>query len=211
MKHLIIIGARGWGREIFNMLPNCHGYNTEYEVKGFLDDKSDALDETPGYPPIIDSVEHYTPMEDDVFVCAMGDTHWKKHYSEMILAKGGKFINIIHKSVSIERNTLIGIGCIMCKDVEISCDARVGNFITFQAHSSMGHDSIAGDYCHFGVRSFMGGYAQVGDFSILQTACIILPHIKIGKHCTVGAGAVVIKKVKDFTTVYGNPAKKLMF
>ena len=62
MKHLLIIGARGWGREVYNMLPDCIGYGTEYEVKGFLDDKADALDGMPGYPPIIDSVEHYEPQ-----------------------------------------------------------------------------------------------------------------------------------------------------
>ena len=96
MKQLLIIGARGWGREIYNMLPQCKGYGTEYVVKGFLDDKADALDGMPGYPPIIDSVEHYEPQEDDVFTCAMGDAHWKKHYAEIVLEKGGEFINIIH-------------------------------------------------------------------------------------------------------------------
>ena len=44
MKKLLIIGARGWGREVYGMLPSCLGYGTEFQVKGFLDDKSDALD-----------------------------------------------------------------------------------------------------------------------------------------------------------------------
>lgn len=211
MKNLLIIGARGWGREIYNMLPNCIGYETDYTVKGFLDDKADALDGMPGYPPIIDSVEHYAPQADDVFVCALGDAHWKKHYAEIILKKGGQFINIIHKTASVDRNTTLGVGCIICAYVGISCDIKVGGFVTMQAYSIVGHDARIGDYCHLGTRSFMGGYSVLGETTTIQTNSIILPHVFVGNDCMVGAGAVVIKKVKDGDTVYGNPAKILKY
>lgn len=211
MKHLIIIGARGWGREIFNMLPGCLGYQTEFEVKGYLDDKKDALDGMDGYPSIISSVEEYEIKPDDVFVCALGDAHWKKHYADIILSKGGEFINIIHKSSSIGRNTLIGKGCIICENVGISCDIKIGNFVTFQSYAMVGHDANIGNYSHLGVRTFMGGYSSVGDTTTLQTSSIVLPHVKIGNNCVAGAGAVVIRKVKDDTTVFGNPATVLKF
>ena len=211
MKHLIIIGARGWGREIYNMLPGCIGYGIEYEVKGFLDDKADALDGMPGYPPIIDSVEHYEPQPDDVFTCALGDAHWKKHYAEIVLNKGGEFINIIHQSAGISRNTKLGQGCIICEHVGISCDIAIGDFVTMQVYTTIGHDAIIGNYCHLGARVFMGGCSQLGEIATVQTNAIILPHVKVGNNCMVGAGAVVIRKVKDGTTVYGNPAKVLKY
>ena len=209
MKNLLIIGARGWGREVYNMLPYCVGYETEFSVKGFLDDKTDALDGMPGYPPIISSVEDYQPQPDDVFVCAVGDAQWKRHYAEMVLEKGGQFINIIHKTAEIERNTTIGNGCIICKEVGISCDIKIGDFVTIHAYSGIGHDASIGDYCHLGVRSFMGGGSQLGESTTIQTNSIILPNVKVGKNCMVGAGAVVIRKVKDETTVFGNPARVL--
>ena len=211
MKHLLIIGARGWGREIFNMIPECLGYGKEFEVKGFLDDKADALNGMSGYPPIIDSVENYEIQEDDVFICALGDAHWKKYYAEIIMNKGGKFINIIHNTASIGRNTQIGLGCIITDNVGISCDITIGDFVTFQSYTIIGHDARIGNYCHLGCRSFMGGYSVLGDTTTIQTNSIILPHVKVGNDCTVGAGAVVIKKVKDDTTVYGNPATVLKF
>lgn len=211
MKHLLIIGARGWGREIYNMLPNCIGYQTEFDIKGFLDDKFDALEGMSGYPPIIDSVEQYKPDADDVFTCAMGDTHWKKYYAEMIQNKCGKFINLVHHSAEIHKNTVIGIGCIITGNVQISCDIKIGDFVTFQSYAIVGHDAQIGDYCHLGCRSFMGGCSELGNLTTIQTGSIILPHVKVGDNCTVGAGSVVIKKVKDGCTVYGNPAKKLDF
>lgn len=209
MKQLLIIGARGWGREVYNMLPWCKGYETDFVVKGFLDDKADALEGMPDYPPIIDSVEHYQIQPDDVFICALGDAHWKKHYVEIVLAKGGEFINLIHNSVIIQRNTQLGKGCIITDQVSISCDIKIGNFVTFQSYSIVGHDSIIGDFCHLGCRSFMGGFSELGESTTIQTNSIILPHVKVGNNCMVGAGAVVIRRVKDGITMYGNPAIKL--
>ena len=209
MKNLLIIGARGWGREVYNLLPDCIGYQTQFDVKGFLDDKTDALDGMPGYPPIIDSVEHYEPDTNDVFICALGDVKWKKYYSEMVLQKGGEFINLIHSTAKISRNTKIGFGCIITENVLISCEITIGNCVTFQAFATLGHDVRIGDYCHLGCRSFMGGYSELGNMTTIQTGSIILPHVKVGDNCTVGAGSVVIRKVKEGNTVFGNPAKRL--
>lgn len=209
MKQLLIIGARGWGREIYNFLPGCIGYETDFVVKGFLDDKSDALDGMLGYPPIIDSVEHYEIQPGDVFICALGDARWKKHYVEIVLSKGGEFINLIHKTAIIQRNTRLGKGCIIFESVGISCDICVGDFVTFQSYSTVGHDARIGSFCHLGCRSFMGGFSELGETTTIQTGSIILPHVKVGNNCTVGAGAVVIRKVKDGITVFGNPAIKL--
>ena len=209
MKDLLIIGARGFGREIYAAAQESIGYGAEFTIKGFLDDNSHALDTTPGYPPIVDSVEHYQPTDNDVFVCALGNPEWQKHYADIILEKGGHFINLVHPSATIGQNSTIGIGCIILRDVGISCDISLGDFVTCQSRAIMGHDVKIGSFCHIGSYSFMGGYVQVGELTTVHPGAIILPHVKIGNHCTVGAGSVVIRKVKEGDTVFGNPAKRL--
>ena len=211
MKNLLIIGARGFGREIFSTTKFCRGYNEEFIVKGFLDSKSDALDGLGDYPPIIDSVEHYQPQPDDVFICALGDVHYKKKYTDIILQKGGTFINLIHKQAYVSNFTKIGYGCIIFKDVSLSNNAIVGNFVTLQQYVTTGHDMVMGDYCEIESFAFIGGYATIGDFVTIHTGAIITPHQKIGNHAVVGAGAVVIRRVKENTTVFGNPAVRLKF
>ncbi len=37
------------------------------------------------------------------------------------------------------------------------------------------------------------------------TGAIVIPGIKIGKWCTIGAGAVVVKDVPDNAVLVGNP------
>lgn len=209
MKHLLIIGARGFGREVYNLFLKCN--YPDMECKGFLDDKKDALDGFENYPPIISSVEAYEPQEDDVFVCAMGDTKWKRHYVELIQSKGGTFISLIHPSVEIGLNTKIGNGCIIRTNASISCDIEIGEFVTIMGYAVIGHDAKIGNWSHIGAHCFMGGFSQLGDMVTMHPGSRILPHKKVMNNAVIGAGSVVLSKVKESTTVFGIPAKKIEF
>ena len=209
MKNLIIIGAGGFGREVYNLSLVCKGHNTLYKVKGFLDDNPAALDKFQGYPPVIGSIGEYRIKPDDVFVCAMGAPLYKKECSEEILNKGGEFITLIHPSSGCWPNTTIGMGCVIFKDVGISCDVQIGDFVSIQGATIIGHDAKIGDWTVLGNRTFFGGAAEIEAEAIIHTGAIILPKKKVGHGAVVGAGAVVVRDVKPGTTVYGNPATRL--
>lgn len=210
MKHLIIIGARGYGREIFHFAKESIGYGTDFVIKGFLDDKSDALNGYEGYPPILDSVEDYRIEDDDVFTCALGDVRYKSKYVNLILSKGGEFINIIHNSSRIYPNTKIGRGCIICPNVHISCDIMIGDYVTIQPYSVIGHDAVIGNMCHLNCYSFMGGFSSIGDSVTMNTGAILHPKKHVANNVVIGGGAFVIRNIKkEGVTVVGNPAVEL--
>lgn len=211
MKHLLIIGARGYGRQVYYVALNSIGYNVDFDIKGYLDDKADALDSYAGYPPILNSVEDYVVMPDDVFICALGDVYYKKKYVEIIQSKGGAFINLIHNRASIGINTTIGNGVIASDGVHLGCDSKIGNFTTFNINAIVGHDCVVGDFCQLNCMSFMGGFSQIGDSVTLQTKAVVLPHKKIGNNCSVGVSSVVMKNYGDNLTLFGTPAKKMDF
>lgn len=211
MKNLIIIGARGFGREVYDLAIQCSGYNIEYVVKGFLDDKSDALNGFENYPQIISSVEDYEIQENDIFVCALGTVKWKKYYAELILEKGGSFINLIHPSTKLNTNVCVGIGLIVFMYANISNDCIIEDFVTIQGYVGLGHDTKIKKWAHLSSYSFTGGFVILEEESTLNTRATILPHITVRKGATVGASSLVIKNVKEHTTVFGVPAKKLDF
>lgn len=211
MKNLIIIGARGFGRTVYNLFLECQPYLGDIRCIGFLDDKNNALDGFDNYPPVISSVDDYTVKNDDVFICALGSPKWKKIFAEKIIAKGGRFISLIHPDVHPGLNTVIGDGSIIMNRCFISCDVTIGRFVTILQGASVGHDSKIGDWSHLGALSFMGGFSSTGTLATIQTSAILHPHKSIGDEATVGAGSVVLRNVRPATTVFGIPAAKLQF
>lgn len=209
MRNLYIIGARGFGREVYNLFLACKTALSDVECKGFLDDNANALDGYEGYPPIISGVEDFIPSENDVFICALGDVNSKRKYVEAMLAKGGKFISLIHPQAQIGLNTTFGVGCIVRTSSNIECDIKIGDFVTIMGYSSLGHDSKVDDWSHLGAFSFIGGFAEIGQMVTLHPGTRILPHKKVGNNSIVGAGSVVLRNVKPDTSVFGIPATKI--
>jgi acetyltransferase-like isoleucine patch superfamily enzyme len=48
---------------------------------------------------------------------------------------------------------------------------------------------------------------HIGSFSVVAVNSVILPGIKIGIHCLIGASAVVTKDIHDYSVAIGSPAK----
>lgn len=211
MKHLLIIGARGWGREVYDIAVACMAAGEDFDVKGFLDDKSDTLDGKSNYPPILGPVETYQIESDDVFICALGDVNFKKKYADIILNKGGEFISLVHPTAIIGSNAKWGKGCVIGAYANLSSDTSLGDFVTFSVKAGMGHDSTVGNYSHIGGLTNISGFVSIGKNVTIHPCCNIVPHRKIGDNSIIGTGSVVLNNVKMGTTVFGNPAKKIDF
>jgi sugar O-acyltransferase (sialic acid O-acetyltransferase NeuD family) len=212
MKNLLIIGARAFGREVYNITIQTKEYNSEWVVKGFLDDDPTALkDFYKSYPPIIGSVKDYKIQKDDVFICALGDPIIKKNFIQEIELRGGKFINIIHPTAIINPTGVkLGKGIIICPLTYISNDVTIKNFVTIQTHVAVGHDSIIEEYCQINAFTFIGGFTHIKDNTLINPGACIAPKVSIGKEAIVGINSGVISNVKDNTSVYGNPAKRIL-
>ena len=207
MTNLIIIGARGWGREVCHIAEVCISAGADFVIKGFLDDRTTALDGYKGYPPILSSVEAYLPQANDVFTCALGDPHLKKHFADIIKSKGGKFISLIHPSAHIGNNAQIGEGCIFSIYTNVGQDVTIGDFVTFDGYASVGHDCHIGGYTHIGSQSSIGGFSTIEENVTIHPGARIVPHTRVGENVVIGVGSIVLKKIKPNCVVFGNPAK----
>lgn len=206
MKKLIIIGARGFGREVYNLALKCKEVNRYFEIKGFLDDNKIALDGLAGYPPILNTVEDYIPEKDDVFVCALGDIYFRKKYTEIILEKNGVFISLIHPGATIYSNAIIGNRVVIADNVFISCDTQIGNDVIIHTGTIIGHDVTIGNNCSLGANTFYGGYAKIEDFVTMHPNSSVLPTKIVKSYSVVGISSVVTKNTPANATLYGNPA-----
>ena len=216
MKHLVIIGARGFGREVFGMAHRVESYMSgEMDIKGFLDDKADALDGLRcawgEFPSILGPVETYVPEADDVFVCALGEAKYRRKYAEMILARGGKFVSLIDPKAIVSAAADIGPGSIIGAWTTISNNVTIGAFAMIHSFCTFGHDCRIGAYNSIESYCFFGGYSATGDETTMHVRSAIIPHKRVGNRVSVGFGSVVMRNFGDDVHLFGNPAKKMEF
>jgi sugar O-acyltransferase (sialic acid O-acetyltransferase NeuD family) len=209
MKQLIIIGAGGMGRTLYDLAKESVGYGIDYSIKGFIDDNISALDGYQNYPPILGTIMNYQPQDDDVFICSIGGTA-RRSCSEIIIAKGGTFRTMIHQTARIGTNVEIGEGTIIGAFAAIGSDAKVGKYNLIQSQTIIGHDSIIGNWNRIDTRVTLVGGTIVEDEVNIYTGAMISHNVVVESQSHVAAMSFVIKRVKSGTTVMGNPAKKLL-
>jgi sugar O-acyltransferase (sialic acid O-acetyltransferase NeuD family) len=206
MKRLIIIGGRNLGRELLSLSKQCEGFGKDWMPYGFLDDDK-SLEKKNNLPlPIISSVEAYSPTNDDVFICALGNPWYKKKYITEMVAKGAQFISLVHPTAIIHDNVDIGHGVIIQPNCLISDHVVLADFVTVQAYSTLGHDTSVKAYSHVSAYSFTGGGVVLEEGVLTGTRSTILPNIKVNQFSVVGACSLATKNVPPFTTVFGVPA-----
>lgn len=207
-KNLWIVGAGGFGREVYSMSASARGAGAEWRVAGFLNDIPDALDGFPGLPPICGGTD-YQPREDDVFICAIGDAAGRRQVCAKLHARGARFINLIQPHALIAGSAQLGEGIIIEAFTGIGAQSRIGDFSSILGHVNIAHDVVLGAGVQVSPFASLLGRVEIGDEVLVGSHAVILPGVKVGAGATIGAGAVVVKNVPAGETVFGVPAVRL--
>lgn len=206
MKHLLIVGAGGFGREMFGAAREAVGYGTEFDIKGFIDARLDALDAFEGYPPVVGTPDGCEIGPDDVFITALGDIAARRRCAELIGRRGGRFVSIVHRSASLGPGVRVGEGSFVAHNVVLTADVSVGRHACVFHNTSIGHDTVLGDFSHVYAQCSVGGAVKIGEGAAVYPGARIVPRRTIGEGAVVGIGSVVVLNVLAHATVFGNPA-----
>ena len=209
VKNLIIIGAGGFGREMFAAAREAVGYGEDFAIKGFLDGNPDALRGYAGYPAIIGTPETYEISDDDVFITALGSISARRRCAAMIEKRGGKFISIVHRTASLGPNVTVGDGSFIAHNAVLTADISVGRHSCVFHGSVIGHDTSLADYTHVYSLVSVGGGVRIHEGSSVFPGARIVPRVAIGEGSTVGIGSAVMRDVPPGVTVFVVPAERL--
>lgn len=209
MKDIVIVGAGGFGREIFGYVKDCISSGANWKIKGFIDDNSCALLKYNYNVGIISSIEAYRPSENDALICAIGSPKIKKEKVEELLDRGAKFAALVHPSAYIGSNVAIGEGAVICPKVSLTCDVSIGKFAMLNVSTGCGHDSKIGDFASISGFCDITGFCEVGEGAFLGSHVSMAPDTKVGNWANVGIGSSVIVNIRDNERAFGNPAVPL--
>ncbi len=209
MKHLVIAGAGEFGRELYWTIEGAKGYGTEYDIKGYLDDAPDPDKIKKLQRPMLGAIEEYPIAEGDVFTCAIANPAEREIVIQKLLDKGGEFIQIIHKTAIIHGNVRLGRGVVVCPFTVIGDSSRIGDYAVLNGFSGIGHDCVVGRFTCIMSHVDLTGHATVGSKVFIGGGAGTVPGVRIGDGAYIGAGSVVLKKVKPGVKVFGNPAVQI--
>jgi len=205
-KNLVIISAGKFAREAYAWAAQAIAQGAPWNLKGFLDDRGDALKGLDYTPGILGDVTTYPIEPDDVFIGAIGDPRDKVKYYSPILERGGRFVNLIHPRANIGKNPQFGTGILLAPFASVTCDVRIGDHVSVGAFSNVGHDARVGDWCQISSHCGINGNAVLEEGVFLGSHACIIPGIHIGAWAFVGAGSVVVQDIPPGVKVFGNPA-----
>ncbi|MDH4064475.1 MAG: acetyltransferase [Acidobacteriota bacterium] len=210
MKQLYIVGAGGFGREVFawcSQHPDC---GRQWDIAGFLDDARGAL-EGYAYPrPVLGGIRDWRPSADALFVCAIGRPAQKKPVCEALRDRGATFLTIVHPSVVLGSNVRLGTGVVVCPGVMLTSDVELGDFVMVNCGASAGHDVHVGAYSTVSAHCDLTGGVRLGEGVFCGSHASVFPGRTVDDWAVVGAGAIVVTHVAARTTVVGNPATRLV-
>ena len=133
----------------------------------------------------------------------------KRRVVTALRARGARFTNLVHSNAVIGRNVRLGEGCIICPDVTLTCDIQVGNFVTVNVGSSIGHNTVLGDWTTLSGHCDVTGYAHLEEEVFMGSHASILPGVRVGRSAVVGAGSIAVINVPARATLAPRPSIRL--
>jgi sugar O-acyltransferase (sialic acid O-acetyltransferase NeuD family) len=209
-KSLIIVGTGAVAAEITSLIEDTlHGALYEAEIKGYLDIDDAFVKRYEYKKPYLGTTEAYSPEEKDYFIVAIGNNTYRKENAEVIIAKGGKFTNLIHPTCIIANTAKIGEGNIINPFSMVGPKAKIGDFNVITSQSFISHDCEVGDFNFFSTVGLCG-HVEVGNENTFNVRATVIPHVKIGNKNLIQAGMIVDKNVDDDATIFHRFKEKVI-
>lgn len=211
MKNIIIVGAGGFGREVFHWLQDWIAFDTNrrlaFQIKGFLGLDDTELDDFDLPVGILGHEETYKFEENDLFVMAVGQPILKRKIADRMTELKAEFFTLIHPTAIVCSSAKIGQGVVLCPFSTVSSDVQLGNFAMLNAHASVGHDCKVGDYCVLSGYANLNGFVTLENEVFLGTRATVVATKTVGFQSKVSAHALVASDVPKQTTVIANAGR----
>lgn len=176
----------------------------------FFDDTERGSERFFNYPVMrtLEEAKTYFLTKSRSFALATGSPGSRAALTAKLQAAGGTLTSIVSMKALIgTHNTHLHEGVNIMPYVFLSNDVTIGKGSLVNVGAYVHHDCRVGAFCELAPRCNILGSVKIDDFTRVGTGATLLPGISIGKHVTIGAGAVIKRDVPNYATVVGVPGR----
>lgn len=152
----------------------------------------------------------------DMAVIAFGDPFLREKIAKSLIdfvkPQNDKELNnlfpkVIHPSAYIGDGSSVGYGSVICHNSLITTNIKLGNFTQLNLTTTIGHDTICGDYFTTAPQVAIAGNNRIGERVYFGINSSTIQKVNIVSGATIGAGACVVKSINAAGIYVGVPAK----
>lgn len=208
MSELWILGAGGHGV----VVADAARAMARWSDIAFFDDRWPAVEEVGEWPVrgTVSALRERIAGQDGVqVVVAVGDNRQRLALTRELAAAGARLATVVHPFTAISTSAELGPGTVVMAGAVVNPRVRIGEAAILNTRTSVDHDCAIGHGVHLCPGSTLAGNVKVQDLAWVGIGSCVIQGVTIGTSSIVGAGAAVIRDVRECTTVAGCPAREI--
>ena len=212
-KKLIIIGSGGNADVISSTINDINQIYDQIEILGYLDDVKTKKEDKNILGKINKkNIDKFKKFRDIKFIWTLRSTNLREKATAKFYdldIPNNKLLTIKHPTAVVSKYSRVGKGTSIHPFVNIGPGVIIKNNVHIFSNSLIGHNSQLNNFSYVANNSSIGAFVKIKEGGYVGMNSSIKERVIVGKWSTVGMGAVVVKNVKNYITVVGNPAVEL--
>lgn len=207
MTTLTIVGAGGFGREVWGIAHDLREVARTWTVVAFRDDDPVALARLYLQPRFtVAGLTTDLDITTEQVVVAVGSPQSRQLITQRICS-GATFATLLSPRAHIGSEVSVGHGSVVAPGAALSTDITIGNHVHIDQNVTVGHDCVIEEFVRINPSACVSGNVRLGSGCLIGANATVLQNLTVGAGAIVGAGAVVTRDVPSGVTVVGVPAR----
>lgn len=208
MDDILVIGGGGHAKSVLHILKHLSGYN----ILGYVDVENKGILLGVGYlgnDDMLPKIKEGSPH----CIAVLGIGYLKiSNQRELLMKKltdlGYDMPAVISLFARVGEEVVAGKGTVIMDGVVIGPGSIIGEGVILNTSCSIDHDCHIENYVHIAPGVTICGGVTVGSGSFIGAGSTIIQYKRIGPHCMVRAGTVVVDDYLKSAVYVGAPARR---